>query len=152
LTACPDLRVLERLVLGQIPGIEAEQLEQHVSGCRQCGEALKQVRGDDVLVSALRNTPPVDPSATELVESLIPCLKRLRVPDANRTLPDASSAKEPTGFSSDVTETFDFLAPAQAPDEIGRLGSYRVLKVLGSGGMGVVFVADDPRLKRRIAL
>lgn len=44
------------------------------------------------------------------------------------------------------------LAPPQAPDEIGRLGSYRVLKLLGAGGMGLVFLAEDIALKRRVAL
>src|SRR5262245_11175956 len=47
---------------------------------------------------------------------------------------------------------FDFLAPPQAPGEIGRLGSYRVLKVLGAGGMGVVFLAEDMGLERLVAL
>jgi serine/threonine protein kinase len=46
----------------------------------------------------------------------------------------------------------DFLAPPQGPDELGRLGPYRVLKVLGQGGMGVVFLAEDPQLKRVVAL
>jgi serine/threonine protein kinase len=64
------------------------------------------------------------------------------------TLPPA-----PAVSSGDRTEVeYRFLAPAAAADEIGRLGSYRVLKVLGSGGMGVVFQGEDPQLKRPVAL
>jgi hypothetical protein len=44
------------------------------------------------------------------------------------------------------------LAPPQAPDEIGRLGPYRVLRVLGVGGMGVVFHAEDVQVRRPVAL
>lgn len=46
----------------------------------------------------------------------------------------------------------DFLAPPQSAEELGRLGGYRVLRVLGSGAMGVVFEAEDIRLHRRVAL
>lgn len=35
---------------------------------------------------------------------------------------------------------------------MGRLGPYRVLKVLGTGAMGVVFQAEDPQLRRPVAL
>jgi serine/threonine protein kinase len=47
---------------------------------------------------------------------------------------------------------FDFLGPPQSPGEIGRLGNYRVLKLLGSGAMGLVFQAEDVTLKRQVAL
>jgi serine/threonine protein kinase len=49
-------------------------------------------------------------------------------------------------------ELYDFLAPPQAPGEMGWLGPYRVLKILGAGGMGVVFQAEDSLLKRPVAL
>jgi len=49
-------------------------------------------------------------------------------------------------------DAYDFLAPSQAADEIGRLGTYRVLKVLGQGAMGVVFLAEDPHLERKVAI
>jgi hypothetical protein len=47
---------------------------------------------------------------------------------------------------------YPFLRPPDGSDVACRLGSYRVLGVLGRGGMGVVFEAEDPHLDRRVAL
>jgi urea transport system substrate-binding protein len=47
---------------------------------------------------------------------------------------------------------FPFLDPPLLPDEIGRLGDYRVLRSMGAGGMGLVFEAEDTSLHRRVAL
>jgi serine/threonine protein kinase len=73
------------------------------------------------------------------------------------TVPHAEPAEElsPPPESSGpfvVQEVYSFLAPPEDPDEIGRLGGYRVLQVLGNGGMGVVFRAEDPGLDRCVAL
>ncbi len=78
---------------------------------------------------------------------------------AARTAGDGTSAgskgapaagKAKSGGEPD--ESFHFLVPPQSPGELGRLANYRVLKVLGKGGMGIVFMAEDTRLHRIVAL
>lgn len=70
------------------------------------------------------------------------------------TLPPA----DPSGSQTQLNQRdpkdqdLDFLLPAQAPDEMGRLGRYRLLKMLGRGGMGIVFLAEDVDLHRTVAV
>src|SRR5262245_28623396 len=71
------------------------------------------------------------------------------VPDA--TAPPATDTVSNVD-QSPTTGGIDFLAPPQAPDELGRLGPYRILKVISRGGMGIVFQAEDVRLGRLCAL
>ena len=61
----------------------------------------------------------------------------------------APAQTEPDKFGP---EYYDFLAPPEQPDELGRLGTYRMLRVLGAGGRGVVYEADEPALERRVAV
>jgi serine/threonine-protein kinase len=45
-----------------------------------------------------------------------------------------------------------YLSPADSPNSIGRIGVYSVTRVLGAGGMGIVFEAFDATLHRNVAL
>ncbi|HTU16630.1 MAG TPA: serine/threonine-protein kinase [Gemmataceae bacterium] len=65
---------------------------------------------------------------------------------------DGNAAVDDRQGSDETREALAFLTPPQAADEMGRLAGYRVLKVLGSGGMGVVFLAEDAQLQRFVAL
>ena len=46
----------------------------------------------------------------------------------------------------------DFLGSPRAAGELGWLAHYRVLRLLGEGGMGMVFLAEDSLLSRPVAL
>jgi serine/threonine protein kinase len=56
------------------------------------------------------------------------------------------------GDSESTVESLDFLDPAEAAGELGRLDGYPVLGILGKGGMGMVLLAQDPRLRRQVAI
>jgi WD40 repeat protein len=63
-------------------------------------------------------------------------------PGVEPTQPSPASTIEPPSY----------LSPPQCQGEIGRFGDYRILRILGQGGMGTVLLAADPVLQRQIAL
>jgi len=129
-----------------MPDPEVAQLEEHLLHCDECCAFADTISADDALTAAIRARKVIPGDGDTLAEA-IERAKQLRY--QSETL-IATGMPKATGVRSD--EEFDFLAPPERPDEIGRLGDYRVLRVLGVGGMGVVFLAEDPRLKRQIAL
>ena len=50
------------------------------------------------------------------------------------------------------TRRFEFLGPPRAEGELGWLAHYRVRRLIGEGGIGLVFLAEDTHLARPVAI
>ena len=73
--------------------------------------------------------------------------------DGLPVMPDSDTRIVPPGQQpTPLPNEYPFLRPPVGAGEIGRLGGYRIFKLLGSGGMGKVFLAEDLALKRDVAL
>jgi WD40 repeat protein/serine/threonine protein kinase len=161
ITRCPDPARYQELAAGKLADADEEALLNHLEHCEACARKLMAVGESDVLESLIRHAY-ASPEEAEggPVGRLVERLSKLRPGETSavhhdETVPPRQPVAAPTTGPYKPppdSEAYDFLAPPQAPDEIGRLGPYRVLAVLGAGGMGVVFRAEDPQLARLVAL
>jgi eukaryotic-like serine/threonine-protein kinase len=72
------------------------------------------------------------------------------------------SPNQPAGFEGTGSSTvrigppqsnlYPFLRPPRQEGDLGQLGNYRVVRLLGSGGTGYIFHAEDIDLQRPVAL
>lgn len=136
---CPEIGVLRLLINGELPSTEAEALALHIECCPRCIQILDKLPTDGPLTEILQAQSQVclaPPS--QAMDGLIDRVGKLV----------STPEPIPVPRRGDV----GFLAAPLLPDEIGRLAHYRVLRLLGEGGMGMVFLAEDPSLNRHVAL
>lgn len=138
-TECPDAVALRAFLLGAPAETEPAAMEGHLLACPHCQAAAANHSAPDDLCRALAQWRDLDSSTAAGVARFIEKMQ------ATLPLPAA-----PAGATPPDPRTL--FAPPERADELGRLGAFRIVRLLGYGGMGAVYEADEPALKRRVAL
>jgi serine/threonine protein kinase len=126
-----------------------------------CPSCKKKLAAKDELAGRKTKCPGCGQPAAipaKVTAGSSPTIKPAPQPTIDQRDPPTSpslSNPDPTlthGVADEAPNLTSFLSPPQSDDELGRLGKYRILKVLGHGGMGVVYRAEDPVLERVVAI
>jgi serine/threonine-protein kinase len=139
------------------PG-QVEACARHLEECRRCAALLYELNADDPLAEALRGQGVMSSDfEDEPMRALIDRLAS-QLPSSSQfddsTRAESSLAFGQAGASAEDTlwNVDDLLAPPTKPGEVGQLGPYRILRRLGAGGMGVVYLAQQDRPSRLVAV
>jgi hypothetical protein len=131
MTGCPPDSALRRLGADALPVADASPLERHLDSCDRCRERLDALAGVTAVGAALgiAGRPPASADLSRAMNRL-------------RTGPtDVSPAA--------ATWT---LPPTARLDFLGRLGAIEVRRLIGRGGMGLVYEGFDPALNRPVVV
>lgn len=128
---CPVTDQLVALLCETLAPADETQIVTHVETCERCQNSLAK----------LTSSP---------VSTAIPSLKNSR---ADSSFLDEIREKGPSVSQLEIDEPWQhILSPAQADNELGRIGIYAVYAEVGRGGMGIVLRARDTALDRMVAL
>ncbi len=139
-TGCASRAVLQQILADQIDSTSARAWENHLAHCAQCRATLDSLAASDdewrefgrQLSSCELEPVPADSSDS------VDMLGELGQKEARS---EASNS-----------DWHRILVPPSHPELLGRIGRYEVEKLIGQGGFGVVFKAQDTELNRPVAI
>ena len=146
---CPWSDELRQMVLGQLNRSRAEAIAQHLDTCPMCLDALREWIISDEILEAVQagRTANREPTKTMYLP-----IGRIRDAVSTWLVAHDDTSTDDKALAPSLADFKTVLSPPQSADEIGRVADFRVLRLLGLGGMAAVFEAEDTRLKRRVAL
>ncbi len=140
---CDDNR-LRLLIVGEENSADFADAAQHVEMCAACQNRLSELAADQTewtTAKQLLSTQDLDP--------------QLEQERAARSWSIASPLQpqklQPQKSWTDAMAR-QLLSEPSHPEMLGRLGRYEIERLIGSGGMGVVFMGFDSELNRPVAI
>ena len=131
-----DPERIELFLQQKLSDEEQTAFELHLDDCHDCRRRLEATAAGDDIWSGVRDS---------LRGQQLP-------PDGLRSGDSALDSATGDDASPSHATVLKLLAPTDDDRMLGRLGTYEVMGVIGSGGMGVVLKALDAALNRYVAI
>lgn len=114
--------------------VEYQNALEHLERCANCQQRIEQLAANSEAWQSAKAVLTSDEFIERIESTEDPCLWD----------------HQPVVWSESMAS--QLLAPASHPEMLGRIGRYDVERLIGSGGMGLVFKAYDTELNRFVAI
>lgn len=111
----------------------SDELLSHLESCPRCQQRISELAGSNQMWLGVKF------AISESTED-----------EPQRSIPPLATDPSAIHWTESVAK--QLLSPPTHPEMLGRLGRYEVERLIGSGGMGVVFKAFDTELNRPVAI
>jgi eukaryotic-like serine/threonine-protein kinase len=145
---CPPPEALEKLLNESTESAAQTDVVEHVGECPGCQERLELMADSQSrIIELVAHIDKTVPSRESAYWPALQAVKELEDPATQRTYVPGT-----TPGVAKPTDSLDFLEPSDDPAFLGRLGHFDVTRLIGRGGMGLVFEAHDRYLHREVAI
>lgn len=126
------------------PTLQRAFLENACAGDRALHNRLKDLLGMHGKSGSFLNSPAIE-------QIIVASSSAFPANDSSLKREDSQQTSDVAG--DDVgADLLNFLQASSQPDSVGRLGNYDVKQILGRGAFGVVLLAFDDKLQRKVAI
>ncbi len=137
-----DPERIELFLRQQLSDEEQTAFELHLDDCGDCRRRLEETAAAKDVWVAVRDSLRSEQADLESPQSL----------GSTSSAGAVGSAESSDAASFNAETVLGLLSPTDDDRMLGRLGTYEVVGVIGSGGMGIVLKAFDAALNRYVAI
>ena len=128
------------------------RLTEHLGNCRECRERLAEFAGDDAFWARAATNLAASARFNAESESPSRSAPALHSSVFVRIDPDAPQLAEVSSVRALATDSEPPFDPPTHPEMLGRVDGFSIERIIGRGGMGVVYKGFDAELNRPVAI
>ena len=139
---CPTAEELRELLAGSLSDARLKECVVHLDECSDCQQAIHETATGDSTVREL----------VKHIDQWQPAKESAYWPAVNAVRRELATTLVPQ-MPRDLSKlNLDFLQSPTDPAYLGRLDHFDIARVIGRGGMGIVFEGFDSHLRRAVAI